>query len=415
MAVIAIQDLRWGDTGKGKISEYLSHPDLCGSSVRSGGGGNAGHVVQRGTRKIALHLLPAGCLHEGVDIVLGRGMVTHLPTLLNEIGEVRAKFDTDPLKYLILSPENHILFHGHKEVDRMLEKRKGNDAVGTTGSGIGPAYADKANRIGMRMESLRHSPAVLKDGYGKLAKHWKDSYGVHLDDRQAAEDIDTLLLSKELLEGRLHDMTEYWRRTLMQIAKGKKRDIVLEGAQGSLLSIDAEGYPYVTSSATTVAGQLQGAGLPTRELTDVVGTLKAYDTRVGNGPMLTELSPEESAKLRDLGGERGSTTGRNRRTGWLDLKDTERRAFEEGVTQLAVLKGDILDSYSEIPLSIGTTNGKPDYATFPGWSGSIRGMRRWEDLPKEAKDMYQFMGDFTKVPLRFIGTGPESSELIVRA
>lgn len=414
MAITAIQDLRWGDTGKGKISEYLSQPERCGVSIRAVGGGNAGHVIMLGTRKIALHLLPAGCVHEGVDLVLGRGMVTHLPTLTKEIDEVKTTFGTDPLQRLFIAKENHILFNGHKAADVALEKRKGKDAVGTTGSGIGPAYADKALRVGMRMEALEGSVEGLKDGYGKLLKHWAETYGVTLDSTAEQQDLANLLLAKKLLDGRITDMRKYWRAALDQMKEGKKGDGTIEGAQGTILSVDSDGYPFVTSSPTTVAGHLQGAGLPWRELTRVIGTLKLYDTRVGNGPMRTELSAEDSEHLRNLGGERGSTTGRNRRVGWLDLEDTKERAWEESVTELAVLKGDVLDPYKVIPLAYNGTKAKVDYAEFPGWDPqSMRGARSMEELPSKARDIYKFIADYTGRPVRYIGTGPESTQLIV--
>ena len=410
MSVTVIQDLRWGDTGKGKISEHLSHPDRCDISVRAVGGGNAGHVIVRGTRKIALHLLPAGCLHEGVDVVLGRGMVTHLPTLLRERQSVKDLFDTDPLNRLLIAPENAILFQGHKEADRALERRKGKDAVGTTGSGIGPAYADKALRVGMRMEELLQPADHLKDRYRGLLNHWAATYGIGLDSTTQGEDIDGLLRGKELLESRIQDMTQYW-----QNAFGLDMRVVIEGAQGSLLSIDSEGYPYVTSSATTVNGHMQGAGIPHNYLTKVVGTLKAYDTRVGNGQMRTELPPDEAEALQKKGGEFGSTTGRGRRTGWLDLDDTAKRAWEEGVDELAVLKGDVLDDYANISFATGGTAEDPSYSMLPGWHGSIRGLRHWDDLPEQAQAMYDFIAKQTHIHrVTYIGTGPESNELIVR-
>ncbi len=410
MSLTLIQDLRWGDTGKGKISEIEAHPDRCDVSVRAVGGGNAGHEIVKGTRKISLHLLPAGCLHDGVDVVLGRGMVTNPSSLLKEIDEVRSTFDTDPQERLVIAPENHVLFEAHKQADAALERRKGKDAVGTTMSGIGPAYADKALRVGMRMEELRGTQASLKDRYGKLKEHWAQTYGLQLDSETEDRDVTALLAMKDRLERRVQpQMTDYWQRKFHENAR-----IVIEGAQGSLLSLDNGGYPYVTSSFTTTNGHLQGAGLPYNQLTDVIGTLKLYDTRVGNGPMRTQFNAEEDAALCNKGDEIGRTTGRRRRTGWLDLQDTARRAWEEGVTKLAVLKGDILDSYDPIRLAVAGDQENPLYKDFPGWKGSIRGLTDYGDLPDEARAIYEFIAMQTSVPIRYIGTGPDSSELITR-
>lgn len=409
MPVTVIQDLRYGDTGKGKLSGRLSHPNRCDISVRSLGGANAGHVIVKDTRKIALHLLPAGCVHEGVDLVLGRGMATHLPTLLNEIDTVEKTFATNPLSRLRIAKECHILFEEHKVADGVLEKRKGNNAIGTTKSGIGPAYADKALRVSLRMESLRLPKPQLKDAYLELASHhWRQRYGpvfsFDLRDQQVAD----LLRAKEMLEPCIIDnMRRYW-------AKNIQKRIVVEGAQGTELGINAPGYPYVTSSSTTVNGHMDGAGLQWDQLKEVIGTLKIYDTRVGNGDLKTELSIDAAAKLRELGGERGSTTGRNRRIGWLNLEELKDVIDEERPTKLAVLKGDVLDSYEVIPFGLGCLpDGRMDYATLPGWTpDSIKGLRDEEALPQNAKNVYDFIANHTGVPVGYIGTGPENDDLI---
>jgi adenylosuccinate synthase len=408
MSITLIQDLRWGDTGKGKISEYMSQPDKCDVSVRAVGGGNAGHVIQVGTRKLALHLLPAGCVHEGVQLVLGRGMVTHPQTLLKEIDEVQKTFGSDPLSRLVIAPENHLLLTGHKKADQALEERKGKDAVGTTKSGIGPAYADKALRVGLRMEMLKGPSYRIKDHYHQLTKHWAATYGVELDSSEAAADIEALQELRHKVGDRIWEMSKFWRTQLKANAR-----IVIEGAQGSLLSIDGQGYPYVTSSPTTTAGHMQGAGLPVRELTDVIGTLKAYDTRVGNGPMHTEFSPQESKRLGTKGGEFGSTTGRPRRVGWLNVADAKQRAWEESVTKLAILKGDVLDDERTIGLGMGE-GGDVHIHELHGWQSRTRGMQNYGNLPSMARHFYQYIEQAMKKPIRFIGTGPESTELIDR-
>ncbi len=410
MSVKLIQDLRYGDTGKGKISAYESDPARCDVSVRAVGGGNAGHVIMRDTRKISLHILPAGCIHEGVDLVLGRGMVTHLPTLFDDIREAHAQFQSNPVGRLVIAPENHILLNGHKRADAELERRRGNDTVGTTGSGIGPAYADKAMRVGMRMEALRKSPAELKDMYRSLLLHWAATYNVILTPQEEQQDIETLLKGKDRLEDKIQkDMAAYWQKKF-----DKQARITIEGAQGSLLSIDNGGYPYVTSSPTTTAGHMQGAGIPVRELNEVIGTFKAYDTRVGGGPLLTRMDAEAEQRFQDKGGERGSTTGRLRSTAWLNLSDTQKRAWEEAVTSLAVLKADIFDGESEIPVAIDVDGeGRPLYKRYPMWKESIRGIRKFDDLPDEAQFFYTDISTRIGTPIRYIGTGPDHDDLIV--
>lgn len=409
MSVTVIQDLRWGDTGKGKISEYLSRPDVCDVSVRAVGGGNAGHVIVVGTRKLALHILPAGCVHEGVDLVLGRGMVTHLPTLFDDAAKANDLFGTDPLSHLLIAEENHILFNGHKAADAALEERKGAGAVGTTKSGIGPAYADKALRVGMRMEELRKPVAALKDVYAKLLLHWAATYGVALTDEEQVGDIAALAEGKEKLEGRICNLTEYWKGTF-----ARRERVVVEGAQGSLLSIDNSGYPYVTSSSTTVNGHMQGAGIPPKELTTVIGTLKAYDTRVGNGPMRMNMDPETAARIQKRGGEFGSTTGRGRTVNWLDAEDAAIRALEESVDSLAVLKADVFDGEEEIRVGVGMDNGTPQYEHFYGWEESIAGLDNEEALPTRANVFFKRLEELLGRKIDFYGTGPESKSIIDR-
>ncbi len=413
--VNVIQDLRWGDTGKGKLSEYLSQPERCGVSVRAIGGGNAGHVIMLGTRKIALHLLPAGCVHPGVDLVMGRGMVTHIPTLLDELDKVENQFQSDPLSRLHVAGGNHILFDAHKMADAELEKRR-NKPIGTTHSGIGPAYADKALRVGMRFEELKGSPDSIKDRYRKLLSHWAKTYGVALDSEQQGKDEYSLLHAKEVLEERIVSLRDYWTRIFSEIEQGQKRGITIEGAQGSLLSVDGDDdYPNVTASATTVLGHLQGAGLPHNVPKYVIGTLKAYDTCVGTHNMRTKLEGDAAKKLREKGNERGSTTNRERDVGDLDLESTAEKAAEEGVDGLGVFKLDIFNDYKVIRFATGTkANGEPEYTELPGWEGSITGINKFQDLPENAQNVYRFIEQRTGKPVVFGGTGPESTQLFVR-
>ena len=412
MSVTDIQDLRWGDTGKGKISSYLSQPEFCDVSVRSVGGGNAGHQIRKGALHRTFNLLPAGAIYPGVDVVLGRGMVTHTPTLFRDL-EKAQEFtgpNEDLVDRMIIDGSNHILFDAHKRIDGIMEGRRSNDPIGTTKSGIGPAYADKAYREGMRFADLLKTPDQVKERFQKLLKHWEQNFGITLSEEEETKHLADLLFAKSQLERCIKpDLTEYWRNKFNKMAR-----VVIEGAQGTLLSTNHEGYPYVTSSPTTVAGHMDGAGIPLRELTKVIGTFKAYDTRVGSGPMRTEMDFQESEYFRNKGGERGSTTGRNRRVGWLDLEDLKKRVWAESVDELAMLKADILDN--ERPVRIATEtypNGQPSYHSFLGWEDTS-GLRNYDALHSNLKAYIELIERDTEVPVRYIGTGPESEELIIK-
>lgn len=423
MSVTLIQDLRYGDGGKGKISTYLSQPDLCDVSARFLGADNAGHeyviriiemlngLKQETRKKISTNLLPAGSVYPGVDIVMGRGMHINPRVLLNEGNKVDAEFGSDPFSRLILSPEAHFLFEGHRKIDRKTEQAHGKDAIGSTKKGVAYGASDKAQRIGMRMEELAKPFSVIKDKYGKLLKSWQDQHQVTLDDNEQGIDLGALQEMKERgFDGKLQDLTPYWRGKFAQHAR-----VVVEGAQGSLLNIDAQGYPYVTSTATTTAGHLQGGGIPVRELTSVVGVFKAcYDTRVGAGPMEFEMDDASAVKFRNRGDERGRTTGRDRRIALVHLEDTARRAWEESVTHLAILKGDMLDDEPEFKVVTGrNAAGQPLFETFQGWPTPIHGLQDFEQFPENAQRYFNYMREYIRqyVGLNtmpaYIGTGQE--------
>lgn len=405
--------IEWGDEGKGKGSHYLSAPGNAERtvSVRALGGGNAGHTIITNARKYALHLLPAGCLHDDVELVLGRGMVTHLGTLLGEIDTVNDQAGTDPASRLHIAAENHILFDGHKLADKELERRRGANAIGTTHSGIGPAIADKSLRVGMRMESLRLPKDKLQDEYLKLTRHWQATYGVQMDGTTSEKEVATLLDAKEKLEGKIvPNMTSYWR----DVFKNDYANVFIEGAQGYELNIDGSGYPFVTSSAISIDGHMHGAQLSSKRLTSRMGFMKAYTTRVGGGPFPTEIHGEEADHIQTLGGERGATTGRLRRVGWSDITRIDDVVFNEGLDALAIMKMDILDDRDVIPVCVGYQNGEPVYENLPGWKQSTRGITKFEDLPENAQNYLRFFEQRTGVKATLVGTGPEDVAMIDR-
>ncbi|TSC60643.1 MAG: adenylosuccinate synthase [Candidatus Peregrinibacteria bacterium Greene0416_62] len=400
--VTAVIGAQWGDEGKGKLIDLLAENfDVV---ARACGGANAGHTIVVGGKKHVFRLLPSGCLHTNAEIVLGAGMVMHLPTLLEEIGLLRNE-GMDIVPRLRISHEAHILFDFHKEIDGVLEERRSKlgKGIGTTRRGIGPAYMDKAARTGIRMEKLG------EDIRGELQKRADDlhvSYGIALDaerEQKQLNDAETMLKSCvtdtiQLLHDRMYS--------------GKR--ILIEGAQATLLDIDHGTYPYVTSSSTTIAGALQGLGIPPNALGEVIGVAKAYCTRVGAGEFFTEVEGSIGERLRERGGEYGSVTKRPRRCGWLHLPDLIRSAMINGFSCWNITKLDVLDTEAVIPVGMGEKNGKAIMQEFVGWKTSTVGVTAFDDLPKQAQQLVVFIEQETGIPVRYIGTGQGREEMIVR-
>lgn len=397
----AIIGAQWGDEGKGKVTDILGeHFDVI---LRACGGANAGHTIVVKGKKHVFHLLPAGCLHEGKPVVLGSGMVIHLPTLLQEI-ETLKKAGIDLLPRLYISGGAHILFEYHKAIDGALEEKR-SKAVGTTKRGIGPAYMDKAARVGIRMEKLGGD---LSAELAERAKLVKEMYGITVDIETEQK---ALAEAKKVLSGRIVKSLP----DLMMDFVEQEKTMLIEGAQATLLDLDHGTYPFVTSSYTTAAGALQGLGLPPCVLTSCIGVAKAYCTRVGSGEFLTEIEGERGDKLRERGGEYGSTTGRPRRCGWLHVPDITLSAFINGFSAINLTKLDVLDDEDTIPVGIGVDSaGKPVYETLKGWKTSTRGVTDFKKLPKEAQAYIQFIEKQVGVPLRLIGTGQGREEIVVR-
>lgn len=400
--ISAVIGAQWGDEGKGKLIDLLAENyDVV---ARACGGANAGHTIVVNGTKHVFRLLPSGCLHTHAEIVLGGGMVIHLPTLLEEIGLLRdAGIDIVPR--LRISPEAHILFDFHKEIDGVLEERrsKTGSGIGTTKRGIGPAYMDKAARIGIRMERLGEN---IAQDLEKRAGDLQTSYGIALDlvreQRQLQE-------AATVLKGCVVDTI-----ALLHTRMDAKKSILIEGAQATLLDIDHGTYPYVTSSSTTIAGALQGLGIPPRALQEVIGVAKAYCTRVGAGDFCTEVEGETAERLRERGGEYGSVTKRPRRCGWLHVPDLKRSAMINGFACFNITKLDVLDTEDVIPVGIGEKNGKAVLKEFAGWKTSTVGITDFKTLPKNAQELVLFIEKETGIPVRYIGTGQGREEMIVR-
>lgn len=400
--VTAVMGLQWGDEGKGKITDILaSHFDII---ARGCGGANAGHTVVVAGKKHVFHLLPAGSLHPGKDIVLGSGMVIHLSTLLEEIRTVESA-GIPIINRLHISPAAHILFEYHKAVDGVLEERR-TKSIGTTKRGIGPAYMDKAARVGIRMERLGEN---LRGDLEARAEDLKKLYGVEVD---VSKELASLSEAADMLKSRVvRSQVELMRSFMAQ-----DKSILVEGAQAALLDLDHGTYPFVTSSATTAAGALQGLGLPPSALRSCIGVAKAYCTRVGAGEFPTEELGERGERLRKRGGEYGATTGRPRRCGWICVPDLRVAVFLNGCTHLNITKLDVLDEEKHIPIGIESAEkGTVRFEQLDGWLTSTAGMRTYRELPTQAKKFIERIEEAVGVPVACIGTGPGREDVIIRS
>lgn len=406
--VCAVIGAQWGDEGKGKIVDRLAEEfDVI---ARGCGGANAGHTIVVQGKKHVFHLVPSGALHAGKTVVLGAGMVIHLPTLLEEI-ETLEQAGVNILDRLIISGSAHIVLEAHKAIDARLEEHRSKStggAIGTTKRGIGPAYADKSRRIGLRVEVLRQSATEMTQTLHAYAEQIAHSEQLAVD---VASEGEHLVAAKKVLEGCIRsDVPEFLHENL----QAKKR-LLIEGAQATLLDIDHGSYPYVTSSATTVMGALQGLGLAPRWLRSCIGVAKAYCTRVGSGGFLTEADEQRGEMLRERGHEYGATTGRPRRCGWLHLPDLRYAARLNGFTHWNITKLDVLDTLEHIPVGTETANGKAVYRDQQGWNTATAGLRAWNDLPKAAQTYLSMIEKETNVPVTFTGTGPAREDLVIRS
>jgi adenylosuccinate synthase len=422
MTVRALIGLQWGDEGKGKVVDAVaSNLDMV---VRCQGGANAGHTVVVDGKKRVLHLVPSGVLYRHVIGLIGNGVVIDPLVLSAEIDALDAAgFELGTR--LFISPRAHVVAPYHKALDRLAEAERGGGKIGTTGRGIGPAYGDKAARVGVRMGDF-----ILEDRFtslleAQLAVKNKTLVAAGVAPLSKDAILAELLPAARRLRPFVADTFE-----MLHAAVDARRAIWLEGAQGALLDLDLGTYPYVTSSNTHVGGLLSGAGLPPRSLSGVVGVAKAYATRVGEGPFPTEDSGPIGEELRRRGAEFGATTGRPRRCGWLDLVALRYAVRQNGVDEIALTKADVLSGFPEIKACVAYKIGgvetrdfpntdalsdvEPAYRTFDGFTGEIADMRRFEDLPPALRAFVSFVESYVETPITLVSTGPDREQLIRR-
>ncbi len=409
-----IVGLQWGDEGKGKIVDLVAkNYDIV---IRSQGGHNAGHTVVVDGKKYALHLLPSGVLNPNAMNVIGNGVVVYPKQLIKEINE----FDHDIKKKLLVSDKAHMILDHHIQIDKARERLRGKNAIGTTGRGIGPAYADKIARVGVRMGELRNIDKLMEKlaHYYEMNRGYFEYLGIEIPDmNELRKELE--FYKDELIEN-ITDTTKY-------LWDNMDKNMLLEGAQATLLDIDHGTYPYVTSSNTIASGALTGSGLPPKALNKVIGIAKAYTTRVGNGPFPTEDLGEAGDKIREQGHEFGTTTGRPRRCGWFDIIAARYAITLNGCDEVAIMKLDVLDGFEKVKVCVGyESNGekidyfpsvldevKPIYVEFDGWSGSA-GVTKWEDLPENAKKYIEFLEDNVGCHIKYISTGADRNSTIIR-
>ena len=422
MPAIVLLGAQWGDEGKGKATDILG--DRVDYVVRYQGGNNAGHTVVIGDQKYALHLLPSGILSPNVIPVIGNGVVIDPSVLLEEIKGLNERgIDTSKL---VVSSNAHLITPYHRTIDKVSERFLGKAKIGTTGRGIGPAYADKISRIGIRVQDLFDESILQKKIEGAL----KDKNQVltkvfNRKDMQVSEILDEYLGYAEILRPYIADTA-----LLLNNALESGKTVLLEGSQGTLLDVDHGTYPFVTSSNPTAGGACTGSGIGPTKIERVIGIVKAYTTRVGSGPFPTELENEDGEKLRTIGHEYGTTTGRNRRCGWYDAPIARFAVRINGLTDFFLTKLDVLTGWEKIPVCVAyEIDGKrveevpssqtdfhhaiPIYEYLPGWSEDISKARALSDLPKNARDYIAFLEEISGAPMSAIGVGPGRDETIV--
>ncbi|NGP75566.1 adenylosuccinate synthase [Balneolaceae bacterium YR4-1] len=423
MSIRVVVGAQWGDEGKGKIVDHLSKE--ADYVVRYQGGANAGHTLKFDGKKVVLHLIPSGIFNGDAACIIGNGVVIDPHALLEEIENIESMgFGLEGR--LFISNAAHIILPYHQTLDQIKEKHRGDDAIGTTGRGIGPAYVSKVSRVGIRAGDLFH-PEVLKE---KIESNLSD-INKALEHIYGEEPLDPKPILNNALEA-ADKLCPYIANTshILHKAIENKESILLEGAQGSLLDIDHGTYPFVTSSSPTSGGACTGSGIPPTAIDKVMGISKAYCTRVGNGPFPTELNDEFGELLREKGQEFGATTGRPRRCGWIDLVALKYAVRTNGINELALTKMDVLNDFREIKLCTGyDINGehteifsldlsdieavKPVYKTMPGWQEDINLCSAVDELPEEAKNYLRFVQDYLGVDLKILSTGPNRTETIV--
>ncbi len=423
MTVDLLLGLQWGDEGKGKIVDVLtSKYDII---ARFQGGPNAGHTLEFDGIKHVLRTIPSGIFHKNAKNIIGNGVVID-PVVFHKELEGLAKFDMDITSKLFISRKAHLILPTHRLLDAASEASKGKAKIGSTLKGIGPTYMDKTGRNGIRVGDLELEDFKIR--YRALADKHESMiafYDVDLQYNLQEMEDEFFASIEELKKLTFIDSEEYLNKSLKE---GKT--ILAEGAQGSLLDVDFGTYPFVTSSNTTAAGACTGLGIAPNKVKEVYGIFKAYTTRVGSGPFPTELFDEVGAAMAKIGNEFGSVTGRARRCGWLDLVALKYAVQVNGVTELYMMKGDVLSGFdtlkvctaykykgkeiSHLPYNIEPENVEPVYTEIKGWQADLTKMTTYNELPKELKEYVEFIEAAVEVPIKVISVGPDRTQTIMK-
>tara|TARA_B100001758_G_C18366932_1_gene589053 strand:+ start:59 stop:1276 length:1218 start_codon:yes stop_codon:yes gene_type:complete len=399
-----ILGLQWGDEGKGKIVDNLS--ETIDVVCRFQGGHNAGHTIKVEGQKTVLHLIPSGILHDNAKCLIGNGVVLALDALEKEIINLKERSIKFNNRFYI-SSACALILPSHISIDKVRDKK---ESIGTTGRGIGPAYEDKVGRRAIRFGDLGDE-VILKEKVESLVGYHnrllQDLY--EHEPHDVKEIFDYIMKYKHLFDEFCVDSQD---KMYEWIKSGKS--ILFEGAQGTLLDIDHGTYPYVTSSSTTAGGVSTGLGIGPKFIDRIIGISKAYTTRVGEGPFLTELFDKDGELLAKKGNEFGATTGRPRRCGWLDLVALKKAIFTNSVTNLCITKLDVLDETESIKVCVEYDNDKPVYKVFDGWLSSTEGITEYSELPEKAKEYIEFIEEFAECSASIISTGPSRNQTISR-
>jgi adenylosuccinate synthase len=423
MPAVVLVGAQWGDEGKGKATDTLG--ERVDYVVKFNGGNNAGHTVVVDGEKYALHLLPSGILTPGCVPVIGNGVVIDLAVLFEEIDALTAR-GVDCSR-LLVSAGAHLIAPYNTTMDKVTERFLGKRRIGTTGRGIGPTYADKMNRVGIRVEDL-FDTGILRQKV-EAALDLKNQILVKIYNRRAItvdETVEELLAYAERLRPMVVDGSMVLNRAL-----DAGRTVLFEGGQATMLDVDHGTYPFVTSSNATAGGACTGSGVAPTRIDRVVAVAKSYTTRVGEGPFPTELLDADGERLRDVGGEYGTTTGRPRRCGWYDAVVVRYASRVNGVTDLVLTKLDVLTGFERVPVCVGYDvdgvrhpelpmtqtefhHARPVYEYFEGWSEDISAARRFEDLPKAAQQYVVALEELSAARISAVGVGPDRGDTIVR-
>jgi adenylosuccinate synthase len=422
MSSLVVVGAQWGDEGKGKIVDILS--EQSDMIVRYAGGHNAGHTVMIGDETFILHLIPSGILHNGKICIIGNGVVFD-PAAFIEEKETLIKKGISVSRNLWISKNAHLIMPYHRAIDRASENLKGTRKIGTTGRGIGPSYADKISRIGIRVSDLLDSKLFYEKLKANLAE--MNFFLEHLYKSRGFE-LEAVYREYMGYAGQISEFTADTFRMVNQAIRDKKK-VLFEGAQGTHLDIDHGTYPFVTSSSAIAGGACTGAGVGPTRIDKVLGVAKAYTTRVGSGPFPTELAGQEGDSLREIGKEFGSTTGRARRCGWFDVLSVRYAVVINGLSSLAITKLDVLDHFEKIRVCTGyrhkgkifdemptdqavLSEAEPVCESLPGWKESTVGIRDFGKLPRNAQSYLKKIEEWCQCPVDLISTGSKRSEII---